>query len=132
MKFPQNLSIGIFPGTFDPVHRGHLALARAALRHLPLDRVLFLPAAQSVFKPHPPVAPALHRFALLALAVQSDPRLGLLTTELDGAHPSRYTVDSLELIRRALKPRRLWLLMGLDNFAGFTGWRRPPPLVAKA
>jgi nicotinate-nucleotide adenylyltransferase len=126
------LSLGIFGGTFDPVHRGHLALARAALKHLPLDRVLFMPAARSVFKASAPVAPALHRFAMLALAIQADERLGLLTLELEGAGVPRYTVDSLAAIQRRFRPRRMWLLMGLDNWAGFTRWRRPRAIAARA
>jgi nicotinate-nucleotide adenylyltransferase len=133
MRLPPGLSLGIFGGTFDPVHKGHLALARAALKHLPLDRVLFLPAARSVFKASAPVAPALHRFAMLALATQADERLGVLTVELDEtAAAPRYTVDSLALIARHFRPRRLWLLMGLDNWAGFPGWQRPRVIAGRA
>ena len=133
MRFPPGLSLGIYGGTFDPVHRGHLALARAALRHLPLDQVLFMPASQSVFKTRPPKASALHRYAMLTLATLAHPRLGVLTLEIEGSSAApRYTVDSLDAITKALRPRRIWLLMGLDNWAGFSAWRRPRSIVAQA
>lgn len=132
-RFPPGLSLGIFGGTFDPVHRGHLALARAALKHLPLDRVLFMPASRSAFKSQPPAATALHRYAMLTLATLENPRLGVLTLELEGISAApHYTVDSLAAITKALRPRRLWLLMGLDNWAGFSAWRRPRSITAQA
>ncbi len=132
-RIPPGLSLGIFGGTFDPVHNGHLALARAALRQLPLDRVLFMPASRSPFKAQPPAASALHRYAMLTLATLDNPRLGVLTLELEGVSAApRYTVDSLAAITKAFRPRRLWLLMGLDNWAGIIAWRRSRSIVAQA
>lgn len=124
-------SLAILGGTFDPVHAGHLALARAALKHLPVDRVIFLPAARSPFKKSAPIASGPERFALLVLATRHEPRFEISPLELLTDGP-RFTVDSLREIRRRHRPRELWWLMGMDNLAGFTKWKQPDEILRLA
>ncbi|MGH2379584.1 MAG: nicotinate-nicotinamide nucleotide adenylyltransferase, partial [Candidatus Limnocylindria bacterium] len=89
--------IGVFGGTFDPVHVGHLAIALAALETVPLDRVLFVPARRSPLKESDPVASAEHRVAMLERATHDEPRFAVSRIELDRKGPS-YTADTLEAL----------------------------------
>ena len=84
--------IGLYGGTFDPVHLAHLEVARRLLELFALDEVLFIPACVAPHKRRTSVTPALHRYAMLALATQDDERLRVSTIELD-APEKPYTVD---------------------------------------
>lgn len=118
--------IGVFGGTFDPVHIGHLAIANAALEELRLDRVLFIPARRSPLKDQGPVASAEDRFAMLKAAVAEETRFVVSRLELDRAGPS-YTVDTLA----ALRPEgELFLILGADAYADFNRWREPERIRA--
>ena len=132
MRIPAGESVAVLGGTFDPVHAGHLALARAALKHLPIDRVIFLPTARSPFKKSEPVASGPERFALLVLATRHEPRFEVSPLELESPRAPRYTLDSLREIRRHYRPRALWWLMGMDNLAGFAQWKRPNEILRLA
>ena len=125
--------VGIFGGTFDPVHLGHLALARAALHDLALDHLFFLPAAQAPLRDGPPAASAAHRLELLrlALAELSDPRLGLLDLEAR-AGGVNYTADTLRQLHAAWPHARLFWLLGSDQFAQLDHWRESNELARLA
>lgn len=112
--------LGLFGGSFDPVHRAHLALARAALQSLRLDRVLWLPAGQPWQKTRA-LTPAAHRVAMLQLALQGEPRFVLDARETTRSGPS-YTVQSVRELRAEHPQARLFLLIGQDQFAGFHTW----------
>ncbi len=92
--------VGVFGGTFDPVHVGHLAIAHAALESVPLDRVLFVLARRSPLKERGPVASEGDRLRMLVLAVADEPRFAVSRLELDRDGPS-YTVDTLERLAPA-------------------------------
>lgn len=113
--------IGIFGGTFDPVHVGHLAIANAALDELGLERVVFVPARRSPLKREGPVAGAPDRLAMLAAATAHEPRFEVSTVELDRDHPS-YTVETLETLKHR---GELYLILGSDAYADFDRWREP-------
>ncbi len=111
--------IGVFGGTFDPVHVGHLAIANAALEEVPLDRLLFVPARRSPLKEREPQASATDRLAMLEAAVRDEPRFAVSRLELEREGPS-YTVDTLAALRGE---GELYLIAGSDAIADFPLWR---------
>ncbi len=113
--------VGIFGGTFDPVHVGHLSIAQAALECVPLDRVIFVPARRSPLKDRGPYAAEQDRLAMLRLATAAEPRFTVSTVELDREGTS-YTVDTLERLR---SEGELYLVMGADAVSEFHRWRSP-------
>jgi nicotinate-nucleotide adenylyltransferase len=113
--------VGVFGGTFDPVHIGHLAIANAALDELGLDRVFFVPARRSPLKKDGPIAGAEDRLAMLTVATAHEPRFRVSSIELDRKGPS-YTVDTLEALRGE---GELYLILGSDAYVDFGRWREP-------
>lgn len=117
--------IGVFGGTFDPVHFGHLRLAEEASCALGLVKVRWIPAGRPVLR-QPPEASAWHRLAMVRAAIAGNPRFELDAGEIESDQPS-YTVPTLERLRSSddCGPQRpLVLLTGADAFAGLTGWHR--------
>lgn len=119
------MSIGILGGTFDPVHNAHLAMARAALDQLGLERVLWLPTGAPKYR-KPARASAAQRLAMLRLAVAGEPRYAVDERELAPGH-SGYTVDSLQGFDE--KPV---LLLGADQYAEFEHWHRWREVLERA
>jgi nicotinate-nucleotide adenylyltransferase len=113
--------VGVFGGTFDPVHVGHLAIANAALDELALDRLYFVPARRSPLKRDGPVASAKDRLAMLTAAISTEPRFRVWPVELEREGPS-FTVDTLEGLRGE---GELFLILGSDAYADFERWRDP-------
>jgi nicotinate-nucleotide adenylyltransferase len=115
---------GILGGTFDPVHNAHVGMARAALRTLALQRLLWIPTGTPPYR-RPPVASAAHRVAMLRLAIAGEPAYAIDERELaPGA--TGYTVDTLRSLRAELPAgAALYLLMGADQFAKLDAWHRP-------
>jgi len=137
------MNIGLFGGTFDPVHRGHLALARAAMEQCKLHRIHFVPANIPPHKQRQPLSPFVHRFAMLALATAAEkafvPSL-LEAPEEDGA-PARkssskdrvekpnYTIDTVRRLKQSFKAAdTLFLLIGMDAFAEIGKWHQSEAL----
>ena len=113
----------MYGGTFDPVHLGHLEIARRVAEVFEIEKVLFVPAQMAPHKIGWPVTAALHRYAMLALATQDDPRLLISTFELD-APDRRYTVDTVAHFQRELDDStELFFIMGADSWAEITTWR---------
>jgi nicotinate-nucleotide adenylyltransferase len=122
------MKLGVFGGTFDPVHNGHLAIALAALETLGLDRIIFVPARRSPLKSEEPVASSPDRLAMLERAVAGEDRYEISRIEVDRPEPS-YTVDTLE----ALAGRgALFLILGADAARGLDEWRDPERIRALA
>src|ERR1700739_1155682 len=130
------MNIGLFGGTFDPVHRGHLAVARAALERCKLHRVCFVPANLPPHKLRRPLAPFAHRYAMLALATADEkafiPSL-LEAPEENGASrkPGKpnYTIDTVHRLKQTFKNSdRLFLLIGMDAFAEIATWHQAESL----
>ena len=115
--------IAIYGGTFDPVHSGHLEIARRVSQLFGIDEFLFVPARVAPHKLDREVSGALHRYAMLALATRVDPRISISTFELDG--PGRqYTVDTLFHFRSQFaESADLFFVMGADSWAEITSWR---------
>lgn len=113
--------LGIFGGTFDPVHLGHLRLAEEAADHLGLAGVRWIPAGRPAHRGPPSVAAA-SRLAMVRLAIAGNPRFSLDDAEVASTQPS-YTVPTLERLRAEGEGARpLVLLVGADAFAGLPGW----------
>ena len=113
--------VGVFGGTFDPVHVGHLAIARAAIETVPLDRVVFVVARRSPLKDRSPLASEADRLTMLRAAVRGESAFAVSTLELDRPVPS-YTVDTLEELART--GASLFLILGGDAFADLARWHR--------
>ncbi|HEX8097839.1 MAG TPA: nicotinate-nucleotide adenylyltransferase [Pyrinomonadaceae bacterium] len=114
--------IALYGGTFDPVHVGHLAVARSLLDLFALDRVLFIPAHRAPHKQGRSTTAGLHRYAMLALATQGEGRFLVSTVELDA--PERpYTVETLSRMREEFgSSARLFFVMGADSWSEITTW----------
>jgi nicotinate-nucleotide adenylyltransferase len=115
--------IGLFGGSFDPPHFAHLALARLALEHLKLDRLLWLPAGAPWQKAGRALAPAADRVAMLRLLIDGEPRFVLDERELHRAGPS-YTIDSVLELRAEHSGAELFLVIGHDQFLRLPSWHR--------
>ena len=115
--------IALYGGTFDPVHRGHVAVAEGLSKFFALDEVLFIPAYVAPHKRGSSVTPALHRYAMLALATQARDDFRVSTVELDA--PERpYTWETLSGMREALgRGAEVFFVMGADSWADITTWR---------
>ena len=114
--------IGLFGGTFNPIHHGHLLAAVSVRTQLKLDEIRFFPAAYSPFKSRPEVSDT-HRVEMLKLVIEDDPALKIDTRELQRPGPS-YTFDTLVDIAREQPEDRLYLLIGMDAWRQFEGWQR--------
>jgi nicotinate-nucleotide adenylyltransferase len=120
-------SVGLLGGSFDPVHHGHLIVARVAQETLGLDEVRFLPAREQPFKLGRHGASAADRAVMLELAIAGSPGFALERAELDRAGPS-YTVDTLEVLRAREPAARFTVLLGADAAAELSAWHRAADL----
>jgi len=113
----------IYGGTFDPLHHGHLKVARRVQKLFGLDELFFVPACVPPHKRGAGISPAFHRFAMLALATQKDEPLRVSTVELD--HPERpYAIETVARMQEQLgADYRLFFVMGADSWSEITTWR---------
>ncbi len=122
--------VGVFGGMFDPVHHGHLAVARHAVEFLDLDRLLLIPCKLPGHRGLP-AASGEQRLRMLELAAADDPRIAVDPIELYSEGVS-YTVHTLARLRRRLPDARLVLVLGIDAFLGLPNWRDPEQLFRMA
>lgn len=127
------MNIGYFGGTFDPIHRGHLAVAEAAAKHCKLHQVLFVPTDVPPHKQKIRITPFIHRYAMLALALAEAKHErfvpSLLESPLEGKGP-RYSIGTIRRLKRTLsKSDRLFFILGLDSFWDIAKWRQPEELL---
>ena len=131
-RLRKHLRIGILGGTFDPVHNGHLAVARAARRRFRLDLVYFIPCGRPPHKDRPGLSPFLHRFAMVALACADRPAFipSLLEAgpDLRGAERS-YSIDTVRRLRRLAPRSELYFILGADAFLYLPMWKNVRRLV---
>jgi nicotinate-nucleotide adenylyltransferase len=124
------MRIALFGGTFDPIHRGHLAIAAAAAHAFALDRILFAPTGRQPLKSEIPAAPWFDRLAMAALACTQDPRFAAST--LDAPHPDgspNFTIDTLAALAKDHPGNVLFVLVGADSFLDLPRWRGPDRLL---
>jgi len=124
--------IGVFGGTFDPPHIGHLLLASDAREALSLDRLIFIPTGAQPLKVNtPPVASARDRLEMVRLAVADDANYSVDDTEI-GRKGLSYTVDTLEHLSERYPGAKLFLLLGEDSLRSFDQWREPQRIMELA
>jgi len=116
------MRIGLYGGSFDPVHRGHLLVAQAALEELSLDRLLFIPAAQSPFKPGRVTAPSALRLRWLRLALAGEPRCQVDSLEIDRGGVS-YTIETVKQLAERMPTARFYWLIGADHLDQLPMWK---------
>ena len=120
--------IGLYGGSFNPVHLGHLLVARAALEEAALDRLCFIPAAQSPFKPADPIAPAAARICLLRLALAGETRCEVDAQEVERGGTS-YTIDTARAYHARFPDAELHYLIGADHARLLPKWREAEELA---
>lgn len=124
----KSMRLGIFGGSFDPVHLGHLLVAEAAREELKLDRLIFVPASQSPFKPDRKPTPAAERLRLLRLALA-----GKEWCEVDAQEIKRggisYTIDTVRELAERIPEAKLYYLIGGDHVAQLPKWREASALA---
>ena len=137
------MNIGLFGGTFDPIHRGHVALARQALARCHLNRIYFVPASVPPHKQQQALSPFAHRYAMLALATAPErafiPSLLEAPDELATGASGRgrppkpnYTIDTIKRLKQSLKKSdSLLLLMGIDAFSDIAQWYQAEALFGE-
>jgi nicotinate-nucleotide adenylyltransferase len=128
---PTRERIGVFGGTFDPPHLGHLIVAAELRWALRLDRLLFVPAGRPPHKPAAIVSDDDDRLAMLELALADDPSFEVSTDDLDRPGPS-FTADLLALLSARMSPATLVFLMGEDSLRDLPNWSRPEQIVTLA
>ena len=124
-------SIAVFGGSFDPVHNGHVMIARSALAELELDRLIVMPAAQSPFKPDQALAPGIARMEMLRAAFSGEPEIEISSWELDRGEVS-YSIETLRALAAEHPEAQLFYLIGADHVATLPQWRESDALAAAA
>jgi nicotinate-nucleotide adenylyltransferase len=125
------MKIALFGGTFDPVHLGHLAVARAAAGKFDLDRVYFVPAGLPPHKQKHQLTNFQHRFAMLALATADDPRFVPSLLDAQTGRPN-YSIDTVRRLKSSLKKSdKLYFLIGIDAFKDISTWHKPVELLSE-
>jgi nicotinate-nucleotide adenylyltransferase len=129
------MNVGLFGGTFDPIHRGHIAVARAAQQRFSLAKIFFVPAGSPPHKRNQQLTAYSHRYAMTALALAGERSFVPLEVESPeqlGEKPS-YSIETVRRMKMQLKKSdRLFFLIGMDAFREFATWREPEALLREA
>jgi nicotinate-nucleotide adenylyltransferase len=125
------MRLGIFGGTFDPIHIGHLVVAQVAMEEAGLDRVLFVPAGVNPLKVGRQITAAEHRLAMVQLALQHSPQFAVTSWELDRPGPS-FTVDTVGHVREQYPDAELFLIIGADNLRLLPKWKSVEEILEQA
>ena len=137
------MNIGLFGGSFDPIHRGHISLAQTAVSRYGLHKVLFVPAGVPPHKQQHPLTPFVHRYAMVALATQSEKKFvpslleaPVLELPLSGRHKANtspnYTIDTVRRLKATQKKTdKIFFLIGIDAFRDIAKWREARALLAE-
>jgi len=120
---------GILGGTFDPIHKGHLAVAEEVRTRLNLDEVLFVPVGSPWRKAGNPILPAEHRVEMVRLAIAGRPSFSVSTIEVGREGPS-YTVDTLEELQSAHGGSdKIYFIVGWDSLTDLPNWKAPERII---
>jgi nicotinate-nucleotide adenylyltransferase len=123
------MNIGVFGGTFDPIHFGHLAAAEAMRSALSFAKIIFVPTGQPWLKADLPISPPEQRLEMVRLAIADERYFGVSTAEVDRPGPS-YTVDTIDMLQREFgSEAKLFFLVGSDALSDFPRWKEPARLI---
>ncbi|MHB8337993.1 MAG: nicotinate-nucleotide adenylyltransferase [Ignavibacteriaceae bacterium] len=122
-------TVGIFGGTFDPIHTGHLITAQAVRELRGLDKIIFIPAFISPHKTEIPTLSPEHRFAMVKLAIKNIPYFDFSDLEINTATIS-YTIETLRVLIK--KYNKIELIIGYDNILKFSSWKEPDEILKLA
>ena len=126
--------IGVFGGTFDPVHNGHVELARQAIKECELDELIVVPVNEQPLKLDRKLAPNIHRFKMLDLAFANDEKISISGIEMEKGDVS-YTIDTLRLIKQHYENIyegenvEVWFVVGIDAFSKVEIWKDADELL---
>ena len=126
-----NEKIGLYGGSFDPIHNGHLILARDAMERLELDKVIFLPARISPHKLDRPPAPPEARCQMLSAAIADEPRFEMDPCEIERGGPS-FTIDTVKSFQSRHPDAKLYYFVGDDNLPELESWKDSAKLLEAA
>jgi len=126
-----NEKIGLYGGSFDPIHNGHLILARDAMERLELDKVIFLPTRISPHKLDRPPAPPEARCQMLSAAIVDEPRFKMDPCEIEREGPS-FTIDTVQSLQSQYPDAKLYYFVGDDNLPELESWKDSAKLRAAA
>ena len=128
-QHPAPARLGLFGGSFNPIHNGHLAIARQTRTILALNRILFIPTGDPPHKQAGALAPARHRYEMVRLAIADDPAFAL--TDIEVARQGKsYSIDTVRELQRQQGPgTALFFVIGLDAFIDLPTWREPEALL---
>ena len=121
--------IGLFFGSFNPVHTGHLVIAQTMVDHTELDKVWFVVSPQNPFKPAKSLLHEFDRFDMVSAAIADNPKLGLTDVEFRLPRPS-YTIDTLHHLRTKHPDKEFSLILGEDNLEGFPRWKESDRILS--
>ena len=128
---PKSRRIGLFGGTFDPIHYGHLVIAEEVRASLDLAEMVFIPAGQPPHKPGRTITPVDQRLAMLELAIASNPHFSYSRVEIDRPGPS-FLVDTLRILRNEWgTERELYFVIGWDSLEELHTWYKPREILAE-
>jgi nicotinate-nucleotide adenylyltransferase len=129
------MKIALFGGTFDPIHRGHLAVAHAAAEAYKLDRIHFVLAETPPHKQAKPITPYKHRLAMLELALEGEERFSASRIEerrTKSRPEANYSIDTVRRFKQAMVKRdKLFFIIGMDSFLQIDKWKEPEALLAE-
>ncbi len=124
------MKIGIYGGTFNPVHYGHLRTAEDVTEKLGLDKTLFIPAGETPFN-KPDLEKADHRYKMVKTAIEGNPRFQISALEIKAKGKS-YSVDTIKKLRNRYRKSELYFILGIDAFIDLPGWKQPDMIVGLA
>ncbi len=124
------MKTGIYGGTFNPVHYGHLRAAAEVAEKLGLDKILFIPAGETPFN-KPDLEKADHRYKMVKAAIECNPRFQMSALEIKAKGKS-YSVDTIKKLRNRYRKSELFFILGIDAFIDLPGWKQPNMIVGLA
>ena len=124
----SNNNIGLYGGTFDPVHNVHIELAYIALKHAKLDRIIFVPAGLPPHKKGNVYASADDRYNMLILATKHEPKFSVSRIEIDRKGPS-FTIETVDTLKKLFNGSKIYLIVGMDTLLDIPNWYKADELI---